>query len=81
MKIQISDLHFTYPTGVDALHADLGPRWRGGTNRWFDPYGEHPQLPHDADGHGTAVMGVLVGDLVLADSWAVRRRQPGARGP
>ena len=29
-------------SGVDADHEDLGFRWRGGANSWFDPYGEHP---------------------------------------
>jgi len=47
-------------TGVDALHRELGPRWRGGSNSWFDPNGEHGQ-PYDADGHGTQVAGVIVG--------------------
>jgi bacillopeptidase F len=50
----------TLDTGVDLDHADLGPNWRGGTNSWFDPNGEHA-LPHDADGHGTEVMGVILG--------------------
>ena len=48
-------------TGVDFNHADLGSRWRGGNNSWFDPNGEHPLLPFDKDGHGTGVMGALVG--------------------
>ena len=48
-------------TGVDFNHADLGSRWRGGNNSWFDPNGEHPLLPFDQDGHGTGVMGALVG--------------------
>ena len=47
-------------TGVDANHDDLAPRWRGGSNSWYDPNGEHA-APYDADGHGTRVMGVLVG--------------------
>jgi len=51
----------TLDSGVDVLHADLGPKWRGGANSWFDPYGEHPDLPYDRDGHGTAVAGILVG--------------------
>jgi serine protease AprX len=50
----------TLDTGVDINHPALAPNWRGGTNSWFDPSGKHP-LPHDADGHGTAVMGLLVG--------------------
>ncbi|GAB4336206.1 MAG: hypothetical protein Kow0089_06300 [Desulfobulbaceae bacterium] len=47
-------------TGVDADHPDLGPRWRGGINSWYDPHGEHAS-PHDSDGHGTQVMSVMVG--------------------
>jgi serine protease AprX len=47
-------------TGVDADHDDLAPRWRGGSNSWYDPNGEHA-TPYDPDGHGTQVMGVMVG--------------------
>ncbi|MBI5557638.1 MAG: S8 family serine peptidase [Deltaproteobacteria bacterium] len=47
-------------TGVDVNHADLQERWRGGANSWYDPNGEH-LLPYDATGHGTQVMGLLVG--------------------
>ena len=50
----------TMDTGVDINHPDLGPRWRGGNNSWFDPNGEHP-TPIDVDGHGTSVLGVIVG--------------------
>ncbi len=48
-------------TGVDVSHPDLAARWRGGSNSWFDPYGEHPTTPTDLSGHGTATMGVMVG--------------------
>jgi subtilisin family serine protease len=48
-------------TGVDITHPDLANRWRGGTNSWFDPYGEHPATPTDVNGHGTQTMGVIVG--------------------
>jgi len=48
-------------SGVDAYHPDLGPRWRGGTDSWFDPYGQHPDMPVDMTGHGTATMGVILG--------------------
>ena len=48
-------------SGVSASHPDLAARWRGGTNSWFDPYGEHPTTPADLTGHGTATMGVMVG--------------------
>lgn len=47
-------------SGVDAAHEDLGPRWRGGANGWFDPYGEHSS-PYDSDSHGTQVAGIIVG--------------------
>ncbi len=47
-------------SGVDVDHPDLGPKWRGGTNSWFDPNGEH-DTPYDATGHGTQVMGIIVG--------------------
>jgi uncharacterized repeat protein (TIGR01451 family) len=48
-------------TGVSASHPDLATQWRGGTNSWFDPYGEHPTTPTDLNGHGTTTMGVMVG--------------------
>lgn len=48
-------------SGVDLSHPDLGPRWRGGSNSWFDPNGEHSLAPADVAGHGTGVMGILVG--------------------
>ena len=48
-------------TGVDVNHPELSTRWRGGTNSWFDPYGQHPTTPIDLNGHGTWTMGVMVG--------------------
>lgn len=48
-------------SGVDIEHPDLGPRWRGGTNSWFDPNGEHPLVPTDLNGHGTQVTGLVLG--------------------
>lgn len=52
-------------TGVDVTHPDLGPKWRGGSNSWYDPYGQHPTTPTDiagsSSGHGTETMGVMVG--------------------
>ena len=48
-------------TGVDATHPDLAAQWRGGTNSWYDPNGQHPTFPFDASGHGTQTMGVMVG--------------------
>lgn len=47
-------------SGVDVSHPDLAARWRGGTNSWFDPYGQH-DTPTDLTGHGTGTMGVMVG--------------------
>lgn len=48
-------------SGVDIDHPDLGQRWRGGSNSWFDPNGEHPVVPADLDGHGTHVTGLVLG--------------------
>ena len=47
-------------TGVDAAHQDLIGKWRGGSNSWYDPNGEHA-APYDKNGHGTQIMGVIVG--------------------
>ncbi|MFB3903561.1 MAG: S8 family serine peptidase [Acidobacteriota bacterium] len=47
-------------TGVDVNHPDLAANWRGGSNSWFDPNGQHA-APYDAAGHGTQVTGVAVG--------------------
>ncbi len=49
----------TLDTGVYP-HADVVGAYRGGSNSWFDPYGEHT-TPYDANGHGTATMSVIVG--------------------
>jgi subtilisin family serine protease len=48
-------------TGVDATHPDLAASWRGGTDSWYDPNGQHPTDPTDVSGHGTATAGVIVG--------------------
>ena len=48
-------------SGVDVNHPDLSTRWRGGSNSWFDPYGQHPTTPTDISGHGTWTMGAMVG--------------------
>ena len=48
-------------TGVDATHPDLASSWRGGTNSWYDPYGQHPSTPTDINGHGSQTTGVIVG--------------------
>jgi subtilisin family serine protease len=47
-------------SGVDNNHPDLAASWRGGSNSWFDPYGQH-STPFDMSGHGTQTMGVMVG--------------------
>ncbi len=47
-------------TGVDPAHPDLLGKWRGGSNGWFDPYGQRA-TPYDANGHGTRTMGLMVG--------------------
>jgi bacillopeptidase F len=47
-------------TGVDVNHPDLSSKWRGGSNSWYDPNGEH-STPYDSDGHGTQTMGIIVG--------------------
>lgn len=47
-------------SGVDASHPDLAAKWRGGSNSWYDPYGQHA-APADLAGHGTQTMGVIVG--------------------
>ena len=51
----------TLDTGVDVTHPDLAGSWRGGSNSWFDPYGQHPTTPTDLNGHGTSTMGMIVG--------------------
>jgi len=47
-------------SGVDVTHPDLSSRWRGGSNSWYDPYGQH-STPVDLTGHGTWTTGVMVG--------------------
>ncbi len=51
----------TMDSGAYLSHPDLIDRWRGGSNSWYDPYGEHPIAPVDMTGHGTGVMGVALG--------------------
>ncbi|MEU4191729.1 S8 family serine peptidase [Kribbella sp. NPDC026611] len=48
-------------TGVDISHPELAARWRGGSNSWYDPNGQHPGGPVDLLGHGTQTTGVMVG--------------------
>ena len=51
----------TMDSGVDINHPELSSRWRGGTNSWYDPFGQHPTTPFDASGHGTWSMGAMLG--------------------
>jgi len=46
-------------TGVDTTNSDLAGSWRGSSNSWFDPNGQHA-TPADVNGHGTWTMGVMV---------------------
>lgn len=50
----------TLDAGVDAGHPDIAGSYRGGTNSWFDGYGNSTS-PYDPSGHGTAAMSVIVG--------------------
>lgn len=50
----------TMDSGVDFNHPDLASSWRGGTNSWFDPHGEHG-TPYDKTGHGSHTMSLVVG--------------------
>jgi subtilisin family serine protease len=50
----------SFDSGVDVNHPDLAPRYRGGTNSWFDPYTDL-DTPTDVDGHGTATTSLMVG--------------------
>ncbi len=50
----------TLDTGVDVLHPDLGPRWRGGHGGWLDPF-RGTASPYDAIGHGTQTTAIAVG--------------------
>jgi subtilisin family serine protease len=47
-------------TGVDMTDPDLAASFRGGSNSWFDPYGQHA-TPADVNGHGTWTLGAAVG--------------------
>ncbi|GIP35391.1 S8 family serine peptidase [Paenibacillus sp. J2TS4] len=57
-------------SGVDYTHPALQSKWRGFTNgvmsaqpdlHWYDATYERKKLPYDKDGHGTHVMGTMVG--------------------
>ncbi|WP_456826541.1 S8 family serine peptidase [Cellulomonas sp. P5_E12] len=58
-------------TGVDVSQPELASTWRGGSNSWFDPNGQHPTVPTDVNGHGTATMGVIVGGAAGGSSIGV----------
>lgn len=47
-------------TGADIDNPHLQSSYRGGSNSWFDPMGIYP-APHDTHGHGTQVLGVILG--------------------
>jgi len=54
----------SFDTGIDGDHPALGPKWRGNHGgslaaSWFAPHGE--PMPIDKAGHGTHVMGILLG--------------------
>jgi bacillopeptidase F len=57
-------------SGVDDQHPDLAASYRGGGNSWFDPAGEHG-APHDASGHGTQSMGLVVGGVASGSAIGV----------
>jgi subtilisin family serine protease len=53
-------------SGADLQHPDLAATFRGGSNSWLDPYGQYatpvdPETGSSDAGHGTAVLGVMVG--------------------
>ena len=62
-------------TGVDVDHPDISTSWRGGSNSWFDPNGEHLS-PYDKAGHGTQTMSLMVGGDAGGSSIGV---SPGAQ--
>ncbi|HEU5038852.1 MAG TPA: S8 family serine peptidase [Nocardioides sp.] len=66
----------TLDSGADVTDPDLEASWRGGTDSWFDPYGEHPDAPVDMSGHGTATLGTIVGGAASGSAIGVA---PGAR--
>lgn len=86
IQINVDDIHLqgwdgfgvviaSLDTGVNFTHPDLINRWRAGTNSWFDPYHQH-LTPYDPSGHGTAVMGVMLGGDAGGTSIGIA---PGAR--
>lgn len=57
-------------TGVSLSASSLAGKYRGGTDSWYDVYGQST-TPYDKDGHGTGTMSIMV-----ADTYGVA---PGAR--
>ena len=62
-------------SGVDVAHPDLAASYRGGSNSWFDPYGQHA-TPYDRLGHGTQALGLITGGSLSGATIGVA---PGAR--
>ncbi len=62
-------------SGVDVAHPDLAASYRGGSNSWFDPYGQHA-TPYDRLGHGTQALGLITGGSLSGAAIGVA---PGAR--
>jgi serine protease AprX len=62
-------------SGADVAHPDLQASYRGGTNSWYDPYGEHAS-PYDRLGHGTQALGLIVGGSLSGAAIGVA---PGAK--
>lgn len=50
-----------FDSGADANHPELIAGYRGGANSWKDPYGQHATPRDGASGHGTQVLGIVVG--------------------
>jgi len=49
-------------TGVDITNPDLAASYRGGTNSWYDPYGQNAAPADFTDNHhGTMTMSLIVG--------------------
>jgi subtilisin family serine protease len=70
-------------TGTQWDHPALKNQYRGWDGvtadhnyNWFDPYGQSPAAPSDTEGHGTHVMGTMVGDDGAANQIGVA---PGAK--
>ncbi len=70
-------------TGTQWDHPALKLKYRGWNGasadhnyNWYDPYGQYPTAPYDPGGHGTHVMGTMVGDDGAANQIGVA---PGAK--